>query len=219
MIFKPLNGKMGADRIEKNKFMPKQIIIIRGGDAFVTEEKYLDYLRKKEVSREYFYPRKSWKNDLSQELGADWEILIPRMPCQDNAKYAEWKIWFERLFPFVENGTILLGSSLGGIFLAKYLSENKFPKKISALFLVAAPHSDMEGLESFTLEKSLKGVAEQCSIIHLYQSQDDVVVPMKEVEKYQKELPGAKMHIFKDRGHFKQKHFPEIVEEIKKLAR
>ena len=139
------------------------------------------------------------------------------MPCQDNAKYAEWKIWFERLFPFVEDGTILLGGSLGGIFLAKYLSENKFPKKIKALFLVAAPHSDMEGSISFDLKKPLQNVKEQCDNIHLYQSQDDPEVNFAEVEKYQKELPGAKLHIFEDRGHFLQEHFPEIVAEIKKL--
>ncbi len=199
--------------------MPKQIIIIHGGEAFATHEEYLDYLKNREVTREYFYPRKNWKNNLSKELGADWEILIPRMPCQDNAKYAEWKIWFERLFPFVEDGTILLGGSLGGIFLAKYLSENKFPKKVKALFLVAAPHSDMEGSVSFDLKKPLKNIEEQCDNIHLYQNQDDPLVSFAEAEKYQKELPEAKLHIFKDRGHFLQEHFPEIVEDIKKVAK
>lgn len=197
--------------------MPKQLIIIHGGNAFATREEYLDYLKNREVSRKYFYPRKNWKNKLSQELGMDWEILIPRMPCQDNAKYAEWKIWFERLLPFAEEEVILLGHSLGGIFLAKYLSENKFPKKIKALFLVAAPHSDMKKEVDFNLEKPLTGVAEQCDNIHLYQSQDDPEVPFAEVEKYKKALPAAQVHVFADKGHFKQKHFPEIVEEIKNI--
>lgn len=198
--------------------MKKQVIIIHGGEAFATHEEYLDYLKNREVTREYFYPRKNWKNNLPQELGADYEILVPRMPCQDNAKYSEWQIWLERLLPFVKDETILLGGSLRGLFLAKYLSENKFPKKISALFLVAAPHSDMEKSIDFNLKKPLDGVVKQCSTIHLYHSRDDVEVLVKEAEKYQKAWPAAKLHIFTDRGHFQQEHFPEIVEEIKKYS-
>jgi predicted alpha/beta hydrolase family esterase len=198
--------------------MPKQIIIIHGGNAFASQEEFLNFLKNQKVSREYFMSSKRWKNTLHQELGENFEVLAPRMPNEQNAKYAEWKIWFERMLPFVEERAILLGHSLGGIFLAKYLSENKFPKKINALFIIAAPYYEIADKGGFALGESLAGVAAQCNNIHLYQSQDDPEVPFSEVEKYQKELPGAKMHIFKDRGHFKQEHFPEIVAEIKKLA-
>jgi hypothetical protein len=162
---------------------------------------------------------KRWKNYLPQVLGENFEVLAPRMPNEQNAKYAEWKIWFERMLPFVENGVILLGHSLGGIFLAKYLAENKFPRKISALFIVAAPYYEIAEKGGFALGESLSGVSAQCANIHLYQSQDDPEAPFSEVEKYQKELPMAKVHIFPDRGHFQQEHFPEIVAEIKKLAK
>jgi pimeloyl-ACP methyl ester carboxylesterase len=62
----------------------------------------------------------------------------------------------------------------------------------------------------------LDGVSEQCEDIHLHQSEDDLLVPYKEVEYYRRDLPNAKIHTYKDRGHFHQEHFPEIVEEIKK---
>jgi len=104
---------------------------------------------------------------------------------------------------------------MGGLFLAKYLSENKFPKKIAGLFLVAAPHSQTKDIGSFDLKSSLEKVWEQCQNIHLYQSQDDPIVPESESQEYKKIWPEAQLHIFEDRGHFNQENFPELVEEIK----
>lgn len=198
--------------------MKKQVVVIHGGDSFDTYEKYLEALKNWEVTVEWFQPRKEdWKDSLPSDLGEGYEILAPRMPNKQNARYAEWQIWFERMLPYIRDNVILVGHSLGGIFLAKYLSEKDFPNKISGLFLVAAPHNGTEDIGDFALSHKLESVAKQCENIHLFQSKDDPVVALSEVEKYQKDLPNAKTHIFEDRGHFKQEHFPEIVEEIKKI--
>ena len=198
--------------------MKKQVIVIHGGDSFDSYEKYLEALKNWEVSLESFLPRKKdWKDTLPRELGEEFEVLVPHMPNKQNARYAEWKIWFERVLPFIQNGVVLVGHSLGGIFLAKYMSENKFPKAIDGLFLVAAPHNETADIGDFALNGSLEGVRKQCSNIHLYQSKDDPIVSFNEVASYKKYLPDAAVHIFEDRGHFKQEDFPEIVEEIKKL--
>ena len=74
------------------------------------------------------------------------------MPLQENAKYNDWKIFFERYIPFLRNNVILIGASLGGIFLAKYLSENKFPKKILSTYLICPP------FDNTTLGEDLVGV-------------------------------------------------------------
>jgi hypothetical protein len=59
------------------------------------------------------------------------------MPAKQDADYIAWKIWFEKLFPFLQpENVILIGSSLGTIFLSKYLSENIFPRTIQSLHLV-----------------------------------------------------------------------------------
>lgn len=197
--------------------MKKQVIIIHGGRAFRTHEKYIEYLKNKEVSLEYFLYKKGWKSDLPSTLGKKFEVLAPHMPNKQSAKYDEWKIWFERLLPFLKDDVILVGHSMGGIFLVKYLSENNFPKTIGAIFLVAAPFNLEDEIHEFRLEKDLKKVWEQCQIIHLYQSQDDMVVPESEVEEYKKAWPEAKLHIFEDRGHFNQENFPELVAEIRGL--
>lgn len=198
--------------------MKKQVVVIHGGDTFDTYEDYLKYLSEWEVSKSMLIS-KGWKSSLQSSLGEEYEVLLPRMPNEFNCKYLEWKIWFEKFIPFFNNEIILVGHSLGGIFLAKYLGENTLPKKITALFLLAAPYDDVdtETLADFVLPSSLDLVAKQASKIYLYQSEDDPVVPFSELAKYQQQFPTAQSMIFKDKGHFNQESFPELVEEIKKI--
>ena len=200
--------------------MKKQIIVIHGGTTFDTYEEYISYLKNQEVSVEKFKTRKDWKDSLEGELGEDFEIIMPRMPNKTNAHYEEWKIWFERMIPFLNDNVILVGHSLGGIFLAKYLSGNLLPKKIKIVLLVAVPFDDtnnMESLSDFTLPASLEKFAEQVKKIYLLHSKDDPVVPFEQVEKYKKVLPNAEIIIFEDKQHFNQESFSEIVGLIKNI--
>jgi uncharacterized protein len=197
--------------------MKKQIVVIHGGDSFDSYEKFLDSLKNWKVALESFFPKYDWKSKLQLVVGKKYEVLFPRMPNKQNAKYREWSIWIERLFPFLQGEIILIGHSLGGLFLVKYLSENRFPKKISALFLVAAPHSKTKDIGSFKLRGDLQKAWEQCQSVHLFQSEDDQIVPISEAEEYKKAWPGAKLHILRGRGHFSQEFFPELVREIRKI--
>jgi len=203
--------------------MKKQIIAIHGGEVFASYEEYLEYLKNYPVDLDRLIKKTGWKDNLRNDLKNEWEILSPQMPNFRNAKYQEWKIWFEKLFPFLSDRVVLIGSSLGGIFLVKYLSENKFPVKILATFLVAAPFDsgnrrDVDyTLGDFELSQSLEKFQEQSEEIFLYHSEDDQVVPVIDAEKYAKALPKAKKVIFHDRGHFNQECFPEIVEEVKRF--
>lgn len=200
--------------------MKRQVLVIHGGTTFDTHKDYIFYLKNKEISLDKLKLLKDWKDTLEKELGENFEVLSPRMPNGTNARYEEWKIWFERIIPLLNNDLILVGHSLGGIFLAKYLSENKIPIRIKATILVAAPFDDEgseESLADFKLPPSLSKLAEQSGTIYLIQSKDDPTVPFAQLEKYKKALPNAKTIIFEDRGHFKQEAFPEIVELIKRL--
>jgi len=199
--------------------MKKQVIIIHGGWVFKRYKEYIDYLKRHKIDFKRL-KEKDWKETLSDRLGKDFEVILPKMPNPMNARYKEWKIMFEKLFPFFKNNLILLGHSLGGIFLAKYLSENKFPKKIKATFLVAAPYDDKtikDFLGDFKLPKKLDKFQKQSGKIFLYQSKDDSTVPFADLEKYKKSLPKAEIVIFQKKGHFTQVEFPEIVKHIKKL--
>jgi predicted alpha/beta hydrolase family esterase len=197
--------------------MKKQVIVIHGGEAYKSKEEFLSVLENRSVTKESFFPKQSWKNFLQRELGDEFEVLAPRMPNKQNAKYVEWKTWFERMHPFVERGVVLIGHSMGGIFLTKYLLENIFPKKIGALFLVAAPFDLKGSVCEFRLSGDLQKVWNQCQNIHIFQSLDDPVVPATEADMYKQNWPKAHFHIFRDRGHFNQEDFPELVGEVGRL--
>lgn len=195
--------------------MKKQVVVIHGGWSFNKHEDFINFLRNRELDLDYFLHKKGWKGELGAALGDNYEVLTPQMPNKQNAKYEEWKIWIERMTPFLRSSVVFVGHSLGALFLAKYLSENIFPKKIGALFLVAAPWRDTVGIANFPLVEDLQKVWAQCSNIHIYQSEDDPLVALSEAKEYQLAWPGAKMHLFTDRGHFNQEEFPELVREIK----
>ncbi|MCX6766922.1 MAG: alpha/beta hydrolase [Candidatus Moranbacteria bacterium] len=202
--------------------MKKQVVVIHGGHAFKAYGEFLNYLKNKKINTEYFLYKKGWKNELAIRLGKNYEVLLPQMPNKQNAKYKEWKIWFERMVPFLRDGVVLIGHSMGGIFLAKYLSENKLSKRINTLVLVSAPckkTNRIKFVREFRLKGNLQKVWEQCRNIHIFHSVDDPVVPVAEADEYKKAWPKAKLHLFTDRGHFNQETFPELAEEIKKAEK
>lgn len=201
--------------------MKKQVVVIHGGKTFKTYQEYIYSLLNREVDADRFKEQKNWRDSLGAKLGADFEVFTPKMPNPNNAVYKEWKIWFERMTEFLNDNVIFVGHSLGGIFLAKYFSENLFNKKVKAVLLVAAPSADLKDeapLFGFTLPKSLKKLQNQAKIIYLIHSKDDPIVPFSHVNKYKKLLPNSQIVAFKNKQHFHRESFPEIVKLIKKLT-
>ncbi|MDB5195351.1 MAG: hypothetical protein JWO84_535 [Parcubacteria group bacterium] len=199
----------------------KQLVFIHGGETFDTYEAYLDALKN-----EYVYDpedekgkTKRWKNSLAEKLGDKWDVHLPQMPSKFNAKYLEWSIWFEKVIPYLRDEIILIGHSLGGIFLAKYLAEHELPIRVKATFLIAAPFDTRDTdytLSDFTLS-ALEPLTKHAGKLYLYHSKDDPVVPFSAFEAYRELLPTATTRVFEDRGHFMQESLPEILEDIRSL--
>jgi len=196
-----------------------QIFIVHGGMTFKNKKGYLHFLKNRKISIE---ENIRWTGEyLNKKLGKDFEIIRPRMPLQDNAKYDEWRIYFERYFPYLRNNIILVGGSLGGIFLAKYLSENRFPKKILSTYLICPPFDDTLSDEDlaggFKLKSNLDLLERNSKRLYLMFSEDDDVVHISHAEKFRKKLKNANIIIYKSKnGHFNISEFPEIVKMIKK---
>lgn len=195
----------------------KQIILIHGGMTFKNKNDYFDYLKNKKISLD---KKIHWDDKyLDNELGKKFEIIRPKMPLSQNAKYKEWELWFEKYIPFLRKDLILVGTSLGGIFLAKYLSEHKFPKKILATILICPPFDnslpgeDLVG--GFKLKSDLSLIEKNSKNLILMFSKNDDVVTIDHAEKYRNKLKNAKIIIYKNKnGHFKIGKFPELVKII-----
>lgn len=190
--------------------MLQQVLIIHGGDTFDTYEEFLDDLKNKKIDLERFRTM-GWKSTLGKRLGSEFAVYTPGMPNKENAKYDEWEIRFETILPFLKDGAILIGHSLGGIFLAKYLSENTIPIKVSAVFLIAAP---FHAVGDFVLPHLLRIPG----IVAIYHSTDDAVVPFTDATKYAAALPSAELHTFENRGHFNDETFQELEDGIRFLS-
>jgi predicted alpha/beta hydrolase family esterase len=197
-----------------------QVVVIHGGETFDSEEEYLAWLSAATVDLANVRQRR-WKDALAGDLGEEYDVLLLKMPNPSDAKYAEWKIWFEKYLPLLDEKLMLVGHSLGGIFLAKYLSEETIGKDVLATFLIAAPYDDSDAeysLADFTLPRSLAKLSEQSRIVRFYHSTDDPVVRFSDLAKYQSALPYALTSVFGDRAHFNQAQFPELVSDIVAIA-
>ena len=204
----------------------KQVLHIYGGETYKNYEMYFEYLKKYDFDLEKFEKKKKdWVKHLQVDLGDDYQVIQPMMPNPRNAKYAEWKIWLEKYFPYLEDNIILTCKSLGGTFWAKYLSENKFPVKISQLHLVSAPFDNNNSLSSkgdnydlidFSLGSDLSLIEKQVDQIFIHHSKDDPIVTFEMSKKFAEALPSAKKLDYSDRGHFSVENFPEILELIRK---
>ncbi|MFH1174262.1 MAG: alpha/beta hydrolase [archaeon] len=197
----------------------RQLLLIHGGMTFRRKKDYVQYLKTRKIA---VMKKRKWSGEyLDKKLGKDFKIIRPRMPLCENAKYADWKIHFERHIPFLRNNVVLLGRSLGGIFLAKYLSENKFPKKLAAVYLICPSFDRTHSVETltggFTLRSDLSLIGKNCKKLHLFFSADDVIVPPYHAEQYRKKLPWASITVFESKnGHFSVETFSELVRLLKK---
>ncbi len=203
----------------------RQILHIHGGETYKNYEMYFEYLKKYPFDLEKFEKKKTdWVKHLQKDLGDDFHVIQPMMPNPRNAKYAEWKIWLEKLFPYLENNIILTCKSLGGTFWIKYLSENKFPVTISQLHLVATPfdndsplswNGEKYDLIDFLPSKDLSLIEKQVDEIFIHHSKDDPLVPFEMSKKIATALPSAIKLDYCNRGHFSIEQFPEILKLIK----
>ena len=152
------------------------------------------------------------------------EVVRIDMPCRNNAKYEEWKITFEKYIPKLSEQVILLGLSLGGTFLAKYLSENNFPKEIVSAYLIGTPYDDdLKGEElagGFNIKSHLSLLEENCGKITLMYSEDDDIVPVRHADKFREKLSDAEIITYERKdGHFQVTEFPELIEKIKRVEK
>lgn len=206
--------------------MKQEILLIGGGDSFSNRENFLEHLKTvelRDVPTET--PYKSWKDWLVEELGDNYWVDIPKMPNKENAKYDEWKIWFERHLGLLDGPVILIGLSLGAQFLAKFLIENEPSVEIRALFLLAGPcgqFEDPQGMDcaSFQFPSSdLPAIKAKVDNIYILHSEDDFLVPYEHALQYKAALPEAELVTFTDKNHFLVPELPDLAAMIREIAK
>lgn len=201
----------------------QQVFYVHGGDAFTDYHAFIHELKTREVRNlpNVEQPKK-WTDTFVEDLGEEFEVFTPQMPNAMNAKYEEWKLWFERHFEYLHDGIILVGWSLGAMFFVRYITENTLPFTVRHLFLLAGAYENIDkgkskedGGDFFadiscipTLQSKVQGI----SILH---SKDDFVVSYEHACLFNKALPEAELVTFDDKNHFLVEEFPELLEKIR----
>jgi uncharacterized protein len=199
--------------------MLQDVLVIHGGNSFPSQAKYESWLATKKFTRQDLLGN-DWKATLGAMLGTGFDVFTPRMPNPQNAVFEEWALWFTKIESLMHPGVILVGHSLGGIFLSKYLATRTLPVPARAALLVA-PLFTADGEDSapsFELPADLSGIGRQAAMVRMYHSRDDQVIPFGHMARYQALMPGLDAVEFDDRGHFNMAEFPEIVADIRRSA-
>jgi uncharacterized protein len=156
---------------------------------------------------------------LRQKLGNGYQIHDPVIEKPDNPAYEMWKEMFDRELAGLKGCVFLIGHSLGGSTLLKYLSEETFELQIAGLFLVAPPFWGTQGWEAedFALRHDFSKTIPAIPEIHLYHCLNDPVVPVEHADIYQNFIQHALIHKLNGDDHAFSDGLPVLVEHIKRF--
>ncbi len=193
-----------------------QIVFIHGGDAIRDPEKLYRLLHRRSFNP--YEQRKKWREEMFKSLAETHECHALSMPNAFCADYEAWKIWFGKMVPYLRDGCMLIGHSLGGGFLLRYLTENALPVTVKQLHLIAPVVLDLEDCEGFLINvENWSGFRSSLQSVHLWHSEDDNLVPIGHSEAFAALYPVAILHRFTDRGHFLTESFSEIETAIQSI--
>ena len=181
--------------------MKKRVLFIHGGGEGAYEED-----RKLAAS-------------LQDALGAVYDVRCPQMPDEDRPEYGAWRDRISQELAALSGEVILVGHSLGGSILLKYLSEEEAAKPVAGLFLVAAPYWGVEDWEvgEYALQEDFASKLLRGLPVFLYHSRDDGTVPFAHLALYAEKLPQATVQEFDGRGHQFDDDLSEVARDIGRL--
>jgi predicted alpha/beta hydrolase family esterase len=176
--------------------MKKQVLFIHGAGGYEEDKKLAA--------------------DLRDALGTTYDVRYSKM--SDNHEVAVWKNQIARELAVLDGEVILVGHSLGGSILLKYLSEEKVDKPVAGVFLIALPYWGAEDWEvdEYTLEKDFASKLPEELPVFMYHSRDDETVPFAHLALYAEKLPQATVYEFDDRGHQFDDDLSEVAQDIRR---
>jgi uncharacterized protein len=156
---------------------------------------------------------------LGGALGAAYEVRYPRMPYEDSPEYGAWRDRISDELAALDGEVFMVGHSLGGSILLKYLSEEEAARPVTGLFLVAAPFWGAEDWEvdEFALREDFASKLSPGLPVFLYHGCDDEVVPFAHLALYADRLPRATVRKLDGRGHQLGEDLSEVARDIRGL--
>jgi predicted alpha/beta hydrolase family esterase len=184
--------------------MTRQLLFVQGGGG---ENAHDDWDRKLVES-------------LGQELGPGYEIRYPRMPDEDDPKFAAWSVALLTELAGLDDGAILVAHSIGATILVHALAQNPPARPPTGIFLVSMPFIGAGGWPSDEIEADpdLGAKLPAQSPVYLYQGDADETVPAGHLDLNAKAIPEAVVRRLPGRDHQLNNDLSEVAADIRKLT-
>ncbi|MEO5909237.1 MAG: alpha/beta hydrolase [Pelobium sp.] len=158
---------------------------------------------------------------IKQQLSNEYDIHYPIIDEPEAPTYKMWKKLFSKEFKRMKQPLILVGHSLGGTMLIKYLSEEKPKVSISAMCLISTPYWGKNGwdVEDFALVENFENELEEINNVFLYNCKEDTIVPFKHMNFYKRSFPNSIVRILNGTDHAFATGLPQLVSDIKAIKR
>jgi predicted alpha/beta hydrolase family esterase len=169
--------------------------------------------------QEAFEEDKKLATSLQDVLGASYDVRYPEMPDADSPEYEAWKERIAKELATLDGEGILVGHSLGGSILLKFLSEENVENPVAGLFLIAVPFwgaADWE-VSEYALQDGFASKLPRELPVFLYHSRDDDVVPFAHLALYTEKLAQPTIREFDGRGHQFNDDLTEVARDIQRL--
>ena len=156
---------------------------------------------------------------LRKALGAEYDVRYPQMPRESDPDMAKWKAKIATELEALDGDVILVGHSVGGAAVLKYLSEENVEKPITGLFLLAAPSRDEENwnFDDLKLPRDLATRLSRIPKIFLYHNRDDEIAPFSHLALHANRLPRAVVREGEMGGHQFGNDLTNVARDIERV--
>jgi predicted alpha/beta hydrolase family esterase len=184
--------------------MARQVLFIQGGGQGAYEEDAL------------------MASYLQENLGPDYQVKYPFIAALEEPKpYPALRSELATQLANLDRDALVVGHSLGGASLLKFLSEEKPDKPIAALFLAAIPYFGRDevgwGNDEFSLESSFGSRLPEALPVFLYHSRDDEWIPFEHLRRHAEQMPNATVREIERGGHQFESGIPELIRDVKNI--
>ncbi len=173
------------------------------------------------------HPQENWFPWLKQELEERGHVAhVPQFPSPPvvPASLAEWFAVLDEYRQFIDEETIIVGHSLGGVFTLNLLEQ--LEHKISAAALIGTPVG-VRPILNYDRDSAFSGfdfaweeIAKKADHFIVFQSDDDPYVSLGNGEELATQL-GAELSFVPNAGHFNEKagytEFSQLLEKLTPL--
>jgi len=173
------------------------------------------------------HPQENWFPWLKEKLEAKGcRVFVPQFPSPPivPAKISEWFEVLKNYEKDIDENSILIGHSLGGVFTLRVLEKLTHPVK--AVFLTGTPIG-VRPILNYDRDSSFSGfdfdwknIKTKAKLFFVFQSDNDPYVSLGNGEKLAKELD-VELTFIPNAGHFNAKagylNFPKLLEEIETI--